>query len=196
MSEIVINEFEEFKEYIRKHLPEGVKSEFEFASDCLVLKVQHDYILQVLNFLRDDPRNQFKMLIDICGVDFPEREKRFEVVYNLLSLKYNQRIRVKVSVDENTPVPSAVGVYSAAGWFERETYDMYGIMFADHPDLRRILTDYGFNGHPLRKDFPLTGHVEVRYDNNLKRVVYEPVKLDQEFRNFDFLSPWEGTKYK
>jgi len=128
----------------------------------------------------------------VCGVDYPEREKRFEVVYNLLSLKHNRRIRVKVMTDETGPIPSVVGVFSAAGWFERETWDLYGIFFSDHPDLRRILTDYGFEGHPLRKDFPLTGYVEVRYDQEQKRVIYEPVKLTQDFRTFDFLSPWEG----
>jgi NADH-quinone oxidoreductase subunit C len=134
----------------------------------------------------------FKELVDLCGVDYPERERRFEVVYHLLSLKNNQRIRVKVETDESTPVPSVVELFSTAGWFEREAWDMYGIYFADHPDLRRILTDYGFEGHPLRKDFPLTGHVELRYDDEQKRVVYEPVRLRQDFRTFDFLSPWEG----
>ena len=145
-------------------------------------------------FLRDDPRCLFKQLIDVCGVDWPEREKRFDVVYNLLSLKNNQRVRIKVATDESTPVPSAAPVFSSAGWFEREAYDLYGIWFSDHPDLRRILTDYGFEGHPLRKDFPLTGFVEVRWDDVQKRVVYEPVKLTQEFRRFDFLSPWEGAQ--
>ena len=142
--------------------------------------------------LRDDPATQFDQLIDICGVDYPEREQRFEVVYHLLSLRRNNRLRVKVCTDENTPVPSIVGLYPAAGWFERECWDMYGIKFSGHPDLRRILTDYGFEGHPLRKDFPLTGFVEVRYDDEQKRVVYEPVKLVQDFRNFDNLSPWAG----
>jgi len=131
----------------------------------------------------------------VCGVDWPDRAKRFDVVYNLLSLKNNQRIRVKVATDESTPVPSAAPVFSSAGWFERETYDLYGVWFADHPDLRRILTDYGFEGHPLRKDFPLTGFVEVRYDDDQKRVVYDKVRLAQEFRNFDFMSPWEGASY-
>jgi NADH-quinone oxidoreductase subunit C len=135
------------------------------------------------------------VLIDICGVDYPEREQRFEVVYHLLSPRENQRIRVKCETDEKTPVPSVVAVFPAANWFEREAYDMYGIMFSGHPDLRRILTDYGFQGFPLRKDFPLTGYVEVRYDDAQKRVVYEPVKLTQEFRSFDFMSPWEGTDY-
>ena len=158
----------------------------------LMLECAPDRLIGLLTFLRDDPKCLFKQLIDVCGVDWPEREKRFDVVYNLLSLKNNLRIRVKVATDESTPVPSAASVYSAAGWFERETYDLYGVWFADHPDLRRILTDYGFHGHPLRKDFPMTGFVELRWDDVQKRVVYEPVKLAQEFRRFDFLSPWEG----
>jgi len=158
----------------------------------LMLETTPDTVLGLLTFLRDDPRCLFKQLVDVCGVDWPEREKRFDVVYNLLSLRNNQRVRVKLVTDESTPVPSAAPVFSSAGWFEREAYDLYGIWFADHPDLRRILTDYGFEGHPLRKDFPLTGFVELRWDDLQKRVVYEPVKLTQEFRRFDFLSPWEG----
>jgi NADH-quinone oxidoreductase subunit C len=161
----------------------------------LTLRCEGVHILAVLRMLRDDPRCRFACLIDICGVDWPAREKRFDVVYHLLSPYLNQRVRVKVETDEVTPVPSAVGIYMGADWFEREAYDLYGILFADHPDLRRLLTDYGFDGFPLRKDFPLTGFVEVRYDDALKRVVYEPVRLNQEFRNFDFLSPWEGTQY-
>ena len=153
------------------------------------------HLIPTLKMLRDDARCRFEVLIDICGVDYPEREKRFEVVFHLLSPRLNQRIRVKVSTDENTPVPSAVDVFAAANWYEREAYDMYGILFSGHPDLRRLLTDYGFQGYPLRKDFPLTGHVEVRYDDEKKRVVYEPVKLTQEFRTFDFESPWEGPNY-
>jgi NADH-quinone oxidoreductase subunit C len=159
----------------------------------LMLDTTPDKLIGLLTFLRDDPRCLFKQLVDVCGVDWPEREKRFDVVYNMLSLKNNQRIRVKVATDETTPVPSAAPLFSSAGWFERETYDLYGVWFADHPDLRRILTDYGFEGHPLRKDFPLTGFVELRWDDLQKRVVYEPVKLTQEFRRFDFLSPWEGA---
>jgi NADH-quinone oxidoreductase subunit C len=158
----------------------------------LIVTVQCQSIVRVTTFLRDDTNCQFKQLIDICGVDYPSREERFEVVYNLLSLKHNLRIRVKVLTDEDTPVPSIAEVYSAAPWFEREAWDLYGIYFSDHPDLRRILTDYGFEGHPLRKDFPLTGFVELRYDDEQKRVIYEPVKLTQDFRSFDFLSPWEG----
>jgi NADH-quinone oxidoreductase subunit C len=152
-------------------------------------------IVAVMRFLRDDPRCQFINLIDITALDWPGREPRFEVVYHLLSPKQNTRVRIKVATDETTPVPSIIEVHPGADWFERETYDLYGVVFAGHPDMRRILTDYGFEGHPLRKDFPLTGFVEVRYDDELKRVVYEPVRLAQEFRNFDFLSPWEGTDY-
>ncbi len=145
--------------------------------------------------LRDDPALQFEILIDICGVDYPSRAKRFDVVYHLLSPRKNLRIRVKLQTDEDTPVPSAIPVFPCANWFEREAYDMYGILFSDHPDLRRLLTDYGFEGYPLRKDFPLTGYKEVRYDDEQKRVVYEPVKLTQDFRSFDFESPWEAAKY-
>jgi NADH-quinone oxidoreductase subunit C len=152
-------------------------------------------IVDVLTFLRDDPECRFVCFIDVTAVDFPERGKRFEVVYHLLSPYKNTRVRVRVATDEATPVPSAVGVFPASDWFEREVYDLYGIVFSGHPDLRRILTDYGFQGHPLRKDFPTTGYVEVRYDDEQKRVVYEPVKLVQEFRQFDYLSPWEGVKY-
>jgi NADH-quinone oxidoreductase subunit C len=167
----------------------------EIAHGELVARVKRDAILRVLGFLRDDPKCLFKMLCDICGVDYPDRAERFDVVYNLLSLKHNLRIRLKVSTDEASPVPSATSVYSAAGWFEREAWDLFGIYFADHPDLRRLLTDYGFEGHPLRKDFPLTGYVELRYDEDQKRVVYERVRLKQEFRSFDFLSPWEGMDH-
>jgi NADH-quinone oxidoreductase subunit C len=148
-----------------------------------------------MTFLRDDPTCKFVQLSTVCGVDYPEREERFEVVYHLLSLHNNQRMRVKITTDEETTVPSVTGVYPSANWYERETWDMYGIMFDGHPDLRRLLSDYGFQGHPLRKDFPLTGYVEVRYSEEEKRVVYEPVKLAQEFRTFDFMSPWEGAKY-
>ncbi len=161
----------------------------------LMVEVRAEHVVRVLTFLRDDPLCQFKILLDICGADYPERAERFDVVYNLLSLSLNQRVRVKVRVDEEGVVPSATGVFNAANWFEREAWDMYGILFSEHPDLRRLLTDYGFEGHPLRKDFPLTGYVEMRYDDEQKRVVYEPVKLTQEFRSFDFLSPWEGADY-
>jgi NADH-quinone oxidoreductase subunit C len=161
----------------------------------LTLDVSRDKIVDVLKFLRDDKSCLFEVLIDICGVDWPARSNRFDLVYHLLSPRLNQRIRIKLMTDETTPVPSTVGVYSASNWFEREAYDMYGILFSGHPDLRRLLTDYGFQGYPLRKDFPLTGYVEVRYDDEQKRVVYEPVELTQEFRSFDFESPWEGTRY-
>jgi len=164
----------------------------EVALGELVLKVAGDALIEVATFLRDDPKCLFKVLVDVCGVDYPERPLRFDVVYNLLSVRHNQRIRLKVATDEGTPVPSVTKIWSSAGWYEREAWDLFGIFFADHPDLRRILTDYGFEGHPLRKDFPLTGYVEVRYDEDQKRVVYEPVKLKQEFRSFDFMSPWEG----
>ena len=161
----------------------------------LTVVVRADEIVSVLTALRDDSTCLFEQLIDICGVDYPERERRFDVVYHLLSPRKNLRIRVKCQTDADAPVPSVVAVFPVANWYEREAYDMYGILFAGHPDLRRILTDYGFQGHPLRKDFPLTGYVEVRYDDDQKRVVYEPVKLTQEFRSFDFESPWEGTSY-
>ena len=152
-------------------------------------------IVTVMRFLRDDPRCQFWCLIDITAVDWPSRDRRFDVIYHLLSPKHNTRIRVKIETDDSTAVPSVIEVFPNADWYERETYDLYGVVFNGHPDMRRILTDYGFEGYPLRKDFPLTGFVEVRYDDGLKRVVYEPVRLNQEFRNFDFLSPWEGTQY-
>ena len=183
---------QELGEHILGALPEEVSSA-EVVRDELVLRVKRGAIVKVLTFLRDDTSCQFRQLVDVCGVDYPEREQRFEVVYHLLSLHQNQRIRVKLSTDEETPVPSATGVFSSAGWWEREAWDLFGIYFSDHPDLRRILTDYGFEGHPMRKDFPLTGYVEVRYDDEQKRVVYGPVKLTQEFRTFDFLSPWEGA---
>ncbi|MCZ6607989.1 MAG: NADH-quinone oxidoreductase subunit C [Alphaproteobacteria bacterium] len=180
-------------DYVAEALPQevlGTKVEL----DELIIRARRDLIVKVLTFLRDDVNCRFQQLMDLCGVDYPEREKRFEVVYNLLSLTHNMRVRVKVETDEETPVPSVSGVFSAATWWEREAWDLFGIYFSDHPDLRRIMTDYGFDGHPLRKDFPLTGYVEVRYDDEQKRVVYEPVKLTQEFRTFDFLSPWEGVQ--
>jgi NADH-quinone oxidoreductase subunit C len=164
----------------------------EIVRGELILWAERPAIARVLTFLRDDPRMLFKQLVDLCGVDYPDRGERFEVVYNLLSLRHNRRIRVKLATDENEPVPSVTGVFNSADWYERETWDLFGVYFSDHPDLRRLLTDYGFEGHPLRKDFPLTGYVELRYDEDQKRVVYEPVKLKQEFRSFDFLSPWEG----
>jgi NADH-quinone oxidoreductase subunit C len=158
----------------------------------LTIEVKREDIPETIALLRDDPKCRFGCLMDICGADYPQREARFDVVYHLLSPWLNHRIRVRTMTDANSAVPSIVGLFPAANWFEREAYDLYGILFEGHPDLRRILTDYGFEGHPLRKDFPLTGFVELRYDDELKRVVYEPVKLMQEFRSFDFLSPWEG----
>ena len=160
---------------------------------ALTLIAHADQIAPLLAYLRDDPRCQFTTLVDICGVDYPERGQRFDVVYHLLSMKKNRRVRVKIETDEQTPVASVSSLFPAADWFEREAFDMYGILFSGHPDLRRLLTDYGFQGYPLRKDFPLTGHVEVRYDAEQQRVVYEPVKLIQAYRNFDFMSPWEGA---
>jgi NADH-quinone oxidoreductase subunit C len=164
----------------------------EIAAGELCCRVTCEVLPRALVFLRDDPNCRFTVLCDICGVDYPERPLRFEVVYHLLSIPLNQRIRLKVDTDAEQPVPSAVGIFSSAGWWEREAWDLFGIYFAGNPDLRRILTDYGFEGHPLRKDFPLTGYVELRYDEDQKAVVYEPVRLQQEFRSFDFLSPWEG----
>jgi NADH-quinone oxidoreductase subunit C len=184
----------ELGEQIAAGLPDDV-IEHGVALGELAVSVQRGSIVRVLTFLRDDSNCQFKCLMDICGVDYPDRDERFEVVYHLLSLGHNQRIRVKLRTDEETPVPSVTGVFGSAGWWEREAWDLFGIYFSDHPDLRRILTDYGFEGHPLRKDFPLTGYVEVRYDDEQKRVVYEPVKLTQEFRGFDFMSPWEGAEH-
>ena len=184
---------------LREQVEDAIKSGLISTSvsvDELTVLVERDAIVEVLRALRDNTSLQFEQLVDLCGVDYPERAERFDVVYHLLSYRQNVRLRVKVHADEESPVPSVIDVYPAANWFEREAYDMYGILFSGHPDLRRILTDYGFEGHPLRKDFPLTGYVEVRYDAEAKRVVYEPVKLAQEFRDFDFLSPWEGTDYE
>ncbi len=170
----------------------GKIERYEFIKHELVFHAKAEHIQKILNFLRDNKECEFQVLVDVTAVDYPEREKRFEVVYNLLSMRHNHRARVKVMAGEDDMVPSVTGIYHSAGWFEREVWDMYGVMFEGHNDLRRILADYGFEGHPQRKDFPLTGYVELRYDEEQKRVVYEPVKLTQEFRNFDFLSPWEG----
>ncbi|ASE38099.1 MULTISPECIES: NADH-quinone oxidoreductase subunit C [Brevundimonas] len=169
----------------------GVEAQVAFGE--LTLVAPRERIVEVLTALRD--QFGFQQLLDLCGVDYPDRKERFEVVYHLLSMTRNARLRVKVSTDETQPVPSVISAYPAANWFEREAYDMYGMLFSGHPDMRRLLTDYGFEGHPLRKDFPMTGYVEVRYDEEQRRVVYEPVKLTQEFRTFDFLSPWEGAEY-
>lgn len=178
-------------DYISEKMEKYVISHV-FAQDELVVQVKADDISTVLQFLRDDRECEFTTLIDLCGVDYPERPERFEVVYSLLSIRQNNRVRLKISIEEDQIVPTVTDVFSSAGWLEREVWDMYGILFAGNPDLRRILTDYGFEGHPQRKDFPLTGYVELRYDDEQKRVVYEPVSLAQDFRSFDYLSPWEG----
>ena len=185
-------------EQLGEHIAAGLGNmvtDTKVAFGELTISARAADIVAVLTFLRDDGECGFVCFTDICGADYPAREKRFDVVYHLLAPYKNRRIRVKVETDEDTTVPTVIGVFPAANWYERETFDLYGVLFSDHPDLRRILTDYGFAGHPLRKDFPLTGHVEVRYDDEVKRVVYEPVKLVQEFRSFDYLSPWEGTDY-
>jgi len=171
---------------------EGKVQRYEFLKGELVFYAEAEHIPKVLSVLRDNKEAQFQILLDITAVDYPERPERFEIVYNLLSMRHNHRARVKISTDEDTPIPSVTSVYLSAGWYEREVWDMYGVLFNGNPDLRRILTDYGFEGHPQRKDFPLTGYVELRYDEEQKRVVYEPVKLTQDFRSFDTLSPWEA----
>jgi NADH-quinone oxidoreductase subunit C len=185
-------------ETLRKYVQDKV-ADATLSADVVcgepILHTDAAHIVPLLTFLRDDRQCLFSQLTDLCGVDWPQRDKRFDVVYNLLSLKHNRRVRVKVQTAEAEPVPSCVGVFPNAGWYEREAWDMYGILFSGHPDLRRILTDYEFDGHPQRKDFPLTGYVEVRYDEEQKRVVYEPVKLQQAYRSFDFISPWEGPEY-
>jgi len=182
---------EDLGAHIKASMTNAVTGQSVYAGE-LTLDVRVDDIYAVIRFLRDDPRCKFTTLIDICGSDYPERGKRFDVVYHLLSMQLNHRIRIKGQTDDTAPAPSIANIFPCADWFEREAFDMYGILFSNHPDLRRILTDYGFEGHPLRKDFPMSGHVEVRYDSEQQRVVYEPVKLPQAFRNFDFLSPWEG----
>jgi NADH-quinone oxidoreductase subunit C len=175
-------------------LPESITG-YAIARGELTLHAQAADIVKVLTFLHDDPACQFLCLIDITAIDWPAREQRFDVVYHLLAPRMNARVRVKIATDEATPIASVVEVFRGADWFEREAYDLYGVLFTGHPDMRRILTDYGFEGHPLRKDFPLTGFVEVRWDDQEKRVMYDKVKLNQEFRSFDFMSPWEGTEY-
>jgi NADH-quinone oxidoreductase subunit C len=186
------NDLHELADYVAAALP-GAVTASEISHGELSCRIERDQLPRVLGFLRDDPRCRFTMLCDIAGVDYPDRgELRFEVVYNLLSVTLNRRIRVTLATGEEQPVPSAVPLFSCAGWWEREAWDLFGIYFEGNPDLRRILTDYGFEGHPLRKDFPLTGFVEPKYDEDQKRVVYVPVRLKQEFRSFDFLSPWEG----
>lgn len=185
-------------QFLRKHIQENLNDAclgHNIAHGELTIKITRESVLKVLNFLKEDGQCQFQSLVDISGADYPQRALRFDIVYHLLSYSLNQRIRIKLETDEKTPVPSATSVFKGAGWFEREIWDLYGVLFSDHPDLRRILTDYGFAGHPLRKDFPLTGFLELRYDTEKKRIVYEPVKLSQEYRTFDFLSPWEGAHY-
>lgn len=184
----------ELGDYLELKLEDSLLG-FVVAYGELTIDIKSDSVVSVMRTLRDDPRCQFISFIDVCGVDYPERVQRFDVVYHLLSPAQNLRIRVRLVAGEDTLVPSVTSIFPGADWFEREAYDLYGILFSGHPDLRRILTDYGFEGHPLRKDFPLTGFVEVRYDEERKRVVYEPVALAQEFRKFDYLSPWEGTDY-
>lgn len=185
---------QDLQDHITASLGDAV-IEAGIANKELTLSVRRAAIVDVIAFLRDDPSCKFTSLIDLCGVDYPARERRFDVVYHLLSMQHNHRIRVKIKTDEETPVQSIIGLYPVANWFEREAFDMYGIAFENHPDLRRLLTDYGFEGYPLRKDFPLSGFVEVRYDEERKGVIYEPVNLPQEYRSFDFESPWEGAKY-
>jgi NADH-quinone oxidoreductase subunit C len=189
-----MTDLNEFGQKLRDALPGAVLSHGVAVGE-LTLQVEAGEIVRVVTFLRDDPTCEFRNLVDVCGVDWPQREKRFDVVYHLLSLSKNLRVRIRVQTNEDDPVPSVVGVHPCANWFERETFDMYGITFSGHPDLRRLLTDYGFSGYPLRKDFPLTGYVELRYDDELKRVVYQPVELVQEYRDFDFMSPWEGAPH-
>ena len=185
---------EDLKDHIESQLGDAINAAI-IESGELTLEARRAEIMKVISFLRDDPICKFSSLIDICGVDYPSRERRFDVVYHMLSMAHNTRIRIKVTTDETVPVHSITSLFPNADWYEREAFDMYGILFDEHPDLRRILTDYGFEGYPLRKDFPLSGFVEVRYDEERKSVVYEPVNLPQEYRSFDFMSPWEGAKY-
>ncbi len=176
--------------HLSSHIEET--NSLQIADDEIVISSATTSLLRLIQFLKEDQNCKFNILIDICGVDYPEKDKRFEIVYHFLSLSVNRRIHIKLMTDEGTKVPSIVDLFPSAGWYEREVYDLFGVIFSGNTDLRRLLTDYGFKGHPLRKDFPLTGYVEVRYDEEQKRVIYEPVKLTQEFRNFDFVSPWEG----
>ena len=185
---------EDLKDHIETQLGDAVNSA-SIETGELTINARRAEVMTVISFLRDDPICKFSSLIDICGVDYPSRERRFDVVYHMLSMAHNTRIRIKVTTDEAVPVHSIVSLFPNANWYEREAFDMYGILFDEHPDLRRLLTDYGFEGYPLRKDFPLSGFVEVRYDEERKSVVYEPVNLPQEYRSFDFMSPWEGAKY-
>lgn len=188
-----IEALKDLGEHIVASQPDAVRK-YDVTYGELNIYAERDAIVSLLEFMARDQLCMFEMLVDLCGVDYPERSQRFEVVYHLLSMRLNQRVRVKIATDEETSVPTITGVHATANWLEREAFDMYGIRFAGHPDLRRILTDYGFEGFPLRKDFPLTGYTEVRYDDLEKRIVHEPVQLTQEYRNFDFLSPWEGMQ--
>ncbi|WP_371397957.1 NADH-quinone oxidoreductase subunit C [Fretibacter rubidus] len=190
---------QDLKDHIIDSLGDAVNSvdihDFGNKGEEITVNARRAEIVKVISFLRDDPVCRFAALMDIAGADYPARDRRFDVVYHMLSMQHNRRIRVKITTDTAVPVPSLTALYPNADWYEREAFDMYGISFDGHPDLRRILTDYGFEGYPLRKDFPLTGFVEVRYDDERKQVVYEPVNLPQEYRSFDFMSPWEGAKY-
>ncbi|MBB4659486.1 NADH-quinone oxidoreductase subunit C [Parvularcula dongshanensis] len=188
------NDLAELKDHVEATLGDALVHA-QIAYDELTVTVDRSKIIETLRFLRDDPLCRFIQLVDLAGVDYPGRAQRFDVVYHLLSLQDNARIRVKCAVGEEDTIPTATPVYPCADWYEREAFDLYGIVFEDHPDMRRLLTDYGFEGHPLRKDFPLTGFTEVRWDDEQSRVVYEPVQLTQEYRNFDYLSPWEGPLY-
>lgn len=188
---VILHVLQDLCDYIKTSIGEEVLAVI-VMNDELVITAQLSGLTKILAFLRDDANCQFRQLVFIAGVDYPERENRFEIVYHLLSLRHNQRMQVKVETDEKTPIQSVTGLFSSANWFEREIWDMYGVAFDNHPDLRRLLTDYGFEGHPLRKDFPLTGYVEARYDDESKQVIYKPVKLTQEFRTFDSLNPWKG----
>jgi len=194
ISEALLETLNELGEYLAQKLPESILGH-TIAYGDLTLQIRREDVVAIVRMLRDDPRLRFVSLTDICGVDFPGRVERFEVVYHFLSPSRNLRIRLKTSTDEAAPVPSITEVFPGALWYEREAYDMFGILFSSHPDLRRLLTDYGFDGYPLRKDFPTSGYVELRYNEERRKVVYEPVKLAQEFRSFDYLSPWEGTDY-
>ena len=189
----------DLKDHIQANLGEAVNSvefaSFEGYADEITVNARRAEIVKVISFLRDDPICRFASLMDIAGADYPARDRRFDVIYHMLSMSHNRRIRIKITTDTVVPVPSITELFPNADWYEREAFDMYGISFDGHPDLRRILTDYGFEGFPLRKDFPLSGFVEVRYDDERKQVVYEPVNLPQEYRSFDFMSPWEGAKY-
>jgi NADH-quinone oxidoreductase subunit C len=189
-----VSKLAELGESIKAALSSAVTG-YAIAFDQLTVTVEATRIVEVVKYLRDDPGCRFVSIIDVTAVDYPGREKRFDVIYHFLSPTLNERIRLRAEADETTQVPSIIGEFPGADWFERECYDLYGVIFTGHPDMRRLLTDYGFDGHPLRKDFPLTGFVEVRYDDQEKRVLYEPVRLNQEFRKFDFLSPWEGSDY-